>query len=175
MTSTRARSEEVPPAPVSLAPPAGRAEAAAAVWVWRPAPATAATGVNPASRQRRRGLLQALAAAVAGAGLLFFSFRGPAFLAFGLAGVVGLSALVAPTSLYAAIERLFLALGRWTGGLLAWALLAPVFYLFFTPFGRLLRRGRRDRLQRFFDRAAPSYWEPREGRSKASDSHRRQY
>ena len=42
-------------------------------------------------------------------------------------------------------------------------------------FGRLLRRGRRDRLQRRFEQDAPSYWEPHRGMRVASDSRRRQY
>jgi hypothetical protein len=160
--------------PATLAPLAGRAEAAAAIWDWRPATGTRGDAAGEASRKRLRGVVQALVTAAVGA-VLFFSLRVPAFLAFGLAGLVGVSALVAPTSLFAAIEHAFLGLGRWTGWLLGWVLLVPVFYLFFAPFGRLLRRGRRDRLQRRFDREAPSYWEPHRGLRMASDSHRRQY
>jgi hypothetical protein len=162
---------------VSLAPPPGRPEAADAIWSFRP-PAAARECRNPASgssRARLRGLLQALAAAAGGAVLLFFSLRTPAFVAFALAGVVGVSALVAPTSLYAGLERVVLALGKWTGRVLGWVLLVPVFYLFFAPFGRLFRRGRRDRLQRWLERDAASYWERHEGLRAASDSPRRQY
>jgi hypothetical protein len=36
----------------------------------------------------------------------------------------------------------------------------PIFYLLFAPFGELLRRGRRDRLHRYFEPDAESYWEP---------------
>ena len=35
----------------------------------------------------------------------------------------------------------------------------PLFYIFFLPFGKLLRRGRRDRMQRYSDEEAKSYWE----------------
>jgi hypothetical protein len=41
-------------------------------------------------------------------------------------------------------------------------LLVPLFVLFFLPFGLLARRGRRDRLGRFFDPDAPTYWKRRE-------------
>jgi hypothetical protein len=175
MSATRADSDDARPTPATLAPPAGRAEAAAAIWDWRRALGARGDAAAEASRKRLRGVIQALVAAGMGAVLLFFSLRTPAFLALGLAGLVGVSALVAPLSLFAAIEHAFLGLGRWTGALLGWVLLVPVFYLFFAPFGRLLRRGRRDRLQRRFDREAPSYWEPHRGLRVASDSHRRQY
>ena len=36
----------------------------------------------------------------------------------------------------------------------------PIFYLFFLPFGKLLRRGRHDRLRRYYESEAESYWEP---------------
>lgn len=172
MSAQRADSLGAQASPATLAPLPGRAEAAAASWEWRRTPATRG---DEAGRKRLRGVIQALATAAVGAILLFLSLRGLAFLAFGLGGLVGVSALVAPLSLYAAIERAFLALGRGTGWLLGWVLLVPVFYLFFAPFGRLLRRGRRDRLQRRLDRDAPSYWEPHRGMRVASDSHRRQY
>ncbi len=175
MSATRADSQNTRATPATLAPPAGRAEAAAAIWDWRPAAGARGDAAGEAGRKRLRGVVQALVTAGVGGLLLFFSLRVPAFVAFGLAGLVGVSALVAPTSLFAAIEHAFLGLGRWTGWLLGWVLLVPVFYLFFAPFGRLLRRGRRDRLQRRFDREAPSYWEPHRGLRVASDSHRRQY
>ena len=175
MSATRADSQNARATPATLAPLAGRAEASAAIWDWRRAAGARPDVAGEASRKRVRGLVQGLVTAGVGGLLLFFSLRVPAFLAFGLAGLVGISALVAPTSLFAAIEHAFLGLGRWTGWLLGWVLLVPVFYLFFAPFGRLLRRGRRDRLQRRFDREAPSYWEPHRGMRVASDSHRRQY
>jgi hypothetical protein len=175
MSATRAEVEAPSARPVTLAPIAGRAEAAAEIWDWRRAKDARRDEAAEARRSRLRGAVQALVAASAGAILLFFSLRWPAFLAFALAGVLGLSAIVASRSLHVAIERGLQALGRGTGTLLGWVLLVPVFYLFFAPFGRLLRRGRRDRLQRRFDPDAESYWEPHRGMRVASDSHRRPY
>ena len=63
---------------------------------------------------------------------------------------------------YATIERGIDALARRTGIALGWVLLVPVFYLFFLPFGLVMRRGRRDRMQRRFETEAISYWESRE-------------
>jgi hypothetical protein len=90
-------------------------------------------------------------------------------------GTIGLSALASPTGLYAGIEGLFAALGRWTGRGLTWLLLVPLFYLFFLPFGLLLRRGRRDRLKRYFEQEAETYWEPHSGPTASSPWRTRQY
>ncbi|MEN8183458.1 MAG: hypothetical protein ABFS46_13085 [Myxococcota bacterium] len=155
-------------------PRPGRPEAAAAIWDWKER-AQEAAAPPAAGRARLRGGVQALVAVAFGAGLWALSLRIPAFVAFSLGGLVGVSALLAPTTLYAGIERGFQALGHWTGRLLGWLLLVPIFYGFFAPFGLLFRRGRRDRLQRFREPTATSYWEPHEGDRVASASHRRQY
>lgn len=161
--------------PTHAAVPRGRPEAAAAIWTWREAGTEAVDFAALARRNRVRGALRGLAAAALGAGLLLLGLRTPATVVLTVAGVVTIAALVAPTSLYAALERGVAALGRWTGQGLGWVLLTPVFYLFFAPFGWLLRRGRRDRLQRSFDPEATSYWEPHEGLRVASDSYQRQF
>jgi hypothetical protein len=168
-------SRATPAIPVTLAPRPGRPEAATVIWDSTRAVDVRDDPTAEARRKRRHGVVQALVTASAGAVLVLLGLRLPACLAFGAAAVLGLSALVAPLSLYAAIEHALLALGRRTGTLLGWVLLVPVFYLFFAPFGRVLRRGRRDRLQRRFDPDAPSYWEPHRGMRVASDSRRRQF
>jgi hypothetical protein len=58
---------------------------------------------------------------------------------------------------------------------LTWTLLAPLFFLFFWGCGRLLRGGRRDALQRWFDPQAPSYFKPRAARAPGLDPYRRQF
>ncbi len=85
-----------------------------------------------------------------------------------------LCALLSPTGIYAAIDRAFQALGRWVGRALSWILLPAIFYLFFFPFGRLFRRGKRDTMKRSFDAEADSYWQPHRGVS-ASKSYPRQF
>lgn len=140
----------------------GRPEAAAEIWRWR-APA-AGVEAPSAARARRRGLLQALGAGVFGTLLFVFWSQTIATIVFCVAGIIGLSALLSPTGLYAGVEKLFVSLAHWTGRGLTWLLMVPLFYLFFLPFGLLFRRGRRDRMRRFYEPEAPSYWEPREGR-----------
>ena len=116
---------------------------------------------------RLRGTLRALVAGAVGGVVFVFWSRTVGSVALGIATFVLLSALVSPNGLYDGIERLFVALGQATGRALAWLLLVPVFVVFFVPFGVLLRRGRRDRMQRFFDPDADSYWEPRQARASS--------
>lgn len=154
---------------------AGRPEAAAAIWDRQREVEAPVDFPALARRNRLRGLAQALGAGAIGGAMWAFGIRTPAMIVFTVASVVGFSALVAPTSLYSGIERGFAGLGRLTGQALGWILLVPVFYLVFAPFRILLRRGRRDRLQRTIDPDAATYWEPHEGMRTASDSYLRQF
>jgi hypothetical protein len=96
-----------------------------------------------------------------------------AYLAFAMAAGVLLSALLSPHGLHAGLERLFEATGRAVGRAMTWIVMLPLFYLFFLPFGRLRRRGRRDRLRRYFEADADTYWEPHA--PVPSSSRERQY
>jgi hypothetical protein len=153
----------------------GRPEAAAAIWNWRERADSAPDRAAVARRARRRGLLRGVLVAALAALLFAFWSRVVGGVVFGIAGVILLSAAVSPTGLYAGVEGLFVALGRWTGQALTWILLVPLFYTFFLPFGLLMRRGRRDRLKRFFETGAATYWEPHAGPTASSASRVRQY
>jgi hypothetical protein len=145
-----------------------------AVWDWkgeRP-PAEAA----PSARQlRREGLLRAVIGAALGAAAFFFWHRTPAFVVWAVSGLTLLLALASPTGAYAALGRGLAAFGRLVGRVLAVVLLAPVFFLFFLPFRLLLRGGRRDRLERFFDREAPTYWKRRQDPERTRAFYERQF
>jgi hypothetical protein len=138
---------------------AGAPQASAAIWRWRAAEAPAASGA-PAPRVRLRGSLQAAAGAAVGLAFWWFGSTTVAAIAFALAGLVLISALASPAGLYAMLQRFFDASGRVLGRVMSWIVMVPIFYLFFVPFGTLLRRGRRDRLHRTFDAQAATYWEP---------------
>jgi hypothetical protein len=138
---------------------AANPEAAAAIWRWREGGAQIETGPSAAS-VRLRGSLQALVGYAVSAAFYWFWSPIPALIALVLTSVVLLCALVSPHGLYALIHRLFEATGRVVGLATTWAVMAPIFYLFFLPFGKLMRRGRRDRMRRYYESEANSYWEP---------------
>lgn len=153
-------------------PKAGSPEASAAIWRWRVAESPPESGPRP-SRLRVQGTLQA--AVGAGFGLLCFLFwsRTIAIVAFSMAGTLLLAALLSPTGLYALLRRLLDATGRGVGRVMTWIVMVPIFYGLFLPFGKLMRRGRRDRLKRYFDAEASSYWEPHQ--VMATSTRERQY
>lgn len=133
----------------------GRPEAAA---LFANPEGPAARAARRATELRRSGVVRAL---IAGAIAALLYFLGRPVLA-GVAGTLGtmtlLLALASPTVGYAALSRIVDRAGELVGSALAWLLLAPVFFLFLTPFRWLFRRGAKDTLARGFDRAAPSYW-----------------
>lgn len=149
----------------------GRPEAAAATW--ERGEQTSLPGPS-AGRARLRGVLQGLAAAGLGAGVLWL-WSPLGGVVIGVGAVVTLAALSSPLGLYAAIERGLAALGRRTGTALTWIVMGATFYLVFLPFGLLLRRGRRDPMRRFFEAGATTYWEPRTAGRSASASRTRPY
>jgi hypothetical protein len=152
----------------------GRAEAALAIWSWRD-PQPDGPAPPPASRERVRGSFQAAIVAAIGGLLLLLGVRTVAWVMLGAAAIVLFAALASPRGLYALLDRMTRAIGRRIGRALTWLLLVPLFYLFFLPFGLLFRRGRRDRLKRYFDSEAPTYWEALEGPTAASSSHETQW
>ena len=153
---------------------AGRPEAAAIIWNWDGSD-SAEKSAGSSSRTRLKGSIQGVAAGAMGALLYLYWSQTVGRIVMGLGTVILLSALVSPTGLYRLVERLLAALGLWTGRAINWILLVPLFYLFFLPFGLLFRRNRSDRLRRYTDPEASTYWEPHEGITAASDLRERQY
>ncbi len=141
------------------APRPGRPEASALIWSWRTGEAET-RDAGDARRYRLRAALQALAGAAFGLCFYLLWSRAIAYAAFGIASIILLSGLLSPMGLYAGLHHLFEATGRTVGRIMTWVVLVPIFYLFFLPFGTLMRRGRRDALKRFFDSDAETYWEP---------------
>jgi hypothetical protein len=137
----------------------GSPKASAAIWRWRAEEPEPAVGPSAAS-VRVRGSLQGLAGAAFGLASYLFWSKTVAIVAFTAAGVVLFCALASPHGLYSILRRLFEATGRVVGRAMTWIVMVPIFYLFFLPFGKLMRRGRRDRLHRYFDAEAETYWEP---------------
>lgn len=138
-------------------PRPGRPEAAAVVWDWR------APDDSPdrAAAARKAGVIRALVAGVAGGAFFFFGRVTMASVVWSLGGLTLLLALASPLGAYAALDRAVARLGQLIGTGLTWILLAPVYYLFFAPFGLLFKRGRKDPMKRALSKDAESYWEAR--------------
>jgi hypothetical protein len=153
----------------------GRPEAARIVWNWNREGERSELAGERAAAIRRRGVIQTLLAAAIGSAIFYFVSHTVAYVIFTIATIVGLSALLSPTGLFAAIEGAFNALGQALGGGVSWGLLALIFYGFFLPFGLLFRSGRRDSMKRFFEPDASSYWVGREAAPADPTSYRRQF
>ena len=159
---------------------AGSPAAAAAVWRWRDATPAFAAAARRERRHRRhalrrQGSVRALVGAAVGGVLLLVGATILARVAWVGAGLVLLAALASPDGLYSAIGRGLALLGHGIGRLLTIVLLTPVYGLFFVPFGRLLRRGRRDKLERWFDKSAASYWHRRSDAARTKASYERAF
>jgi hypothetical protein len=126
----------------------------------------------PAAPVRRRAAIQAAVGALAGGVLYAIGHHTLATVAWSIAGVVLLTALVSPHGLHARLNRAIEWVGSAIGKLLTWVLLVPFFFLFFTLFGRLMRGGRRDKLERWLDRSAATYWKKRDTSAALADYER---
>lgn len=143
----------------------GRPEAAAVIWDWK-----GERDARPerAKKARRGAIVRALVAAVAGGLFLFFGRVGVAGVAWGVGGLTLVLGLASPLGAYAALERVIGKAGDLVGTVLTWMLLAPVYYLFFAPFGLIFKRGAKDPMKRELSKDAPTYWQKRE-RQRALD------
>jgi hypothetical protein len=122
----------------------------------------------------RASIHSAIGAAI-GVLLFLLGARIMAFVACGIAGTVLAAALISPERAHAAIERLATRLGEAVGLAMTWLLLTPLFHLFFAPFGLLLRRGRRDRLERHPADRQASAWKPKPPQPEGPAAYERQF
>jgi len=157
---------------MSVAP--GEGHTRSPIWDWRGAPSERSSE-DGLPRARRRASLRAGAAAAIGAAVYLLWARTLGVAIMTVACLLLAIALLAPSGLLQALERLFVRLGTFTARMLTWVLMVPLFYLVFLPFGLLFRRGRRDRLKRWLEPDASSYWEAHTGPTAASSSRERQY
>ena len=152
---------------------AGRPEAAAAIWNWQ-----LSTTLEPsadAAALRRRGVLEALLPAAIGSVLYFYVSTLGGTIVLTIAALVFVSAVASPTGVHAVLKRGFDALAMRLARLISWMVLRSLFWGIFVPFGKLMRGGARDRMQRFNDPTRSSYWSRREGERVASRDRGRQY
>lgn len=140
-------------------PEAGREDAAAVIW-----PAIQNEPPPDRAGQVRRSAVLRWAFGLGVAALAYFVFERPvlATIIASISSLVFVLALTSPLRGHAMLDGLFAGLAKHVGTVLSYVLLAPVFYLFITPFGLLARRGERDTLKRELDPACDTYWQPRD-------------
>ncbi len=135
---------------------AGKPEAAAVIW----APdAAGRRNLGEAVRSaRKRGLTRSAMSLVAGAGLTYIGWKFAGAFAMALGALTLVAVLASPLGAYGRLERAGAEIARLVSAAMTWLVMTSVYLLFFTPFGRATRHGKRDPLQRGFDPQAPSYW-----------------
>ena len=142
-------------------------------WPWR----KKASGevVSPAKSPSKVAVLgQSILMAAIGA-FLFWKLgkHVMGIIAWCLATVVLVSGFFIPR-LFAAIERFGKLLGKWVGIFLTWGLLAPFYYLCFSPMHLALKIRGKDPLQRQFPTREATYWVSRKPVSDLSQ-YRKQF
>ena len=127
-----------------------------ATWNWRSRMGT--SHAVPAVDHRRSALVQALVMGLIAA-VLFFGLHHHllAHIIWTLAGLVLILGLVFPPA-YRPIHAFGQWSGRVVGKVLTYLLLAPFYFLFFTPVAMILRLQNRDPLHRGFRDPQWSYW-----------------
>lgn len=142
------------------------------VWPWRDGDAPESG--NLASGLRRAAVIQGVIGGLIGTGIYTYLSQTVGMVAWSIAGVLTLIGLLSPTGLYRQIKTGMEKFGALLGQIMSWILLVPVYWVFFTPFHLLFRRGKKDSMTRWLDKDAESYWVTRES-EQSKESYERQF
>ena len=151
----------------------GRPPVSSVVWNWRAGRDSDAQARHVYSR--RQGAVHSFVGLVIAAVLFVLGRHTLALVAGSIATLSFLLSMISPAGLYTQLRRGVAQLGVWIGIALSWILLVPMFYLFFLPFGLLLRRGARDSMERNFNDTTGSYWKKREDSTGGRSDYERQF
>lgn len=143
----------------------------ATVWPWK----TQGSVEESLGRIRLGAVGQGMIGGVVGTVVYYFLSATVGMVAWGISALIALIGLASPTGLYAKISAGFEAFGRLVGTFMSWLLLVPVYYLFFTPFKLLFRRGKKDAMTRWLDPEAETYWITRSEEQPQAESYERQF
>jgi hypothetical protein len=132
----------------------------AAIWRWAEPAKKGRPVVTPLQR-KRRAVVQACVAGMAGSLLLFvFHHRVAGTIVLCIGAIVLVTGLFIPP-LFEALERMGQKLAAGVGIGLTYALMVPFFYLCFLPGHLLLNLLKKDPLRLRFEKAKETYWSPR--------------
>jgi hypothetical protein len=165
------------PAPPTPPPPrTGDPRAADAIWNWRDARGgQAGHAPDAAAHAQREGTIRAIVGAVIGVVIFLFWHRPLAWVVWSIAALTFGAAVLSPVGIYRWIQVGVNRLAEWVSSILTWLVLPIFFFVFCFPFGAVARRGRNDRLERWFDRGLPSYWKRRKDHDRNAAFYERQF
>lgn len=147
----------------------------AALSIWQPLPGPDVRLDKKLARLRVKGLIQGLVGLGLGVLIFFFWSRVIAYVSWSISSFVLLSALISPGGVYDGISRFFIWLGVQFARVATPLVLVPNFFLVFFPLGVITRRGKKDRLERWMEPDADSYWKDREHDPDNEDTYIRQF
>jgi hypothetical protein len=139
----------------------GRPEAAALCFDWQSSGAVAEESGTEAMAARKRGIKQVAITASLAALLYFFFSEHVGTIVAGVAGVLLVSSMLFPLSVYAWIESTVGWIATTLQKAVTWLLMLVIFGVIFAPFGYLFRRGKHDKLKRWMEPESDSYWNDR--------------
>lgn len=146
----------------------GRPEAAAAIWA--PVGTTVAGNLNSkASKARNRGIVRGVVGLVIGGVIYALWSQVVGSVGLALAAATLVLAVASPLDAYAKVETAVAALAKAVAAAVTWLAMGLIYFLVFTPFGKLTRHGPGDPLRRSADRSVESYWTPRDQVHRAYD------
>ena len=150
-----------------------RAAVLETVWPWK---ADQSSLLRESVGKVRLGAVgQGIIGGAVGTAVYFYLSPTVGMVAWVISGLLALIGLISPLGLYSKISSGMESFGRFVGMVLSWLLLVPVYYLFFTPFRLLFRRGKKDAMKRWLDPEASTYWIERSNPLPEPDSYQRQF
>ncbi len=154
----------------------GRPDAAATCFDWTPKQVVEEESAgSEAMNARKRGIRQSAITATLAAGLYYFISNDIGTVVFGVAGVLLVTSLLTPLSIYAGIEHFVAWIASRLEKGVTWLLMRLIFHLLFAPFGKLFRSGMRDSLKRTIEPERESYWNQRSSEPVTAESRKRLY
>ena len=142
---------------------------------WRPTPVDDGARRKALGKARIKGLIQGLVGLSLGTLIYFYWNPIIGYVSWALSSIVLLSALLSPGGAYAGINKFFIWLGVLFARLATPLVLIPNFFFVFSPLGMMLRRRRNDRLERWLEKDAETYWKDRDQDTDGMSNYERQF
>lgn len=133
-----------------------KCDASRLIWNWQEDPFRKKQ-IN-ANKLRLKGIVQSICMVVVAILFFYFNHRVMAFSILVLSTIIGLSALFSPSGIFLFLDKGAKKIGVLLSTMIKWVLLPLIYYGFFVPFGKCCRKGNRDKMKRYYEVEAASYW-----------------